>query len=112
MPIFMDLLHSLKQRATTSKHVIEQAISTAKDVRKDDTPDEYPLKAPFDTSQFLTQYFTTGMANGLMPNHREKKLLEKIRQHIIRSYRQTLVNKKRAIARSQDILSKKLYGEE
>ena len=111
MPIFMDLLHSLKQRATSNHQVIEQAISTAKDVRKDDTLDNYPLKAPFDTSQFLTQYFTTSMANGLVPNHREKKLLEKIRQHIIRSYRQTMEKKKQAIERSQDILSRKLYGE-
>ena len=53
----------------------------------------------------------TRMANGMTVNHRERKLQEKIRQHIIKSYQQTLAHKQRAVANCETVLSKKLYGE-
>ena len=114
MPLYLDLLQSLYQRIKQSggdTAIILQAIATAKDVKADDTPDNYPSNVPFDTSQFLTQYHTTRMAHGMMSNHREAKLQNKIRQHIIKSYQQSLIAKKRAVENCKNLLSKKLYGE-
>lgn len=114
MPLYLDLLQSLYQRINRNggdTAIIQQAIATAKHVKADDTPDNYPTNVPFDTSQFLTQYHTTRMAHGIIPNHRETKLQDKIRKHIIKSYQQSLIAKKRTIANCQNILSKKLYGE-
>lgn len=116
LPIFIDLLKSLNERIKSRDNKdsvsLKQAIDMANEVRKDDTPDDYPLAAPFDTSQFLTQYFSSLMANNFTLNHKERKSLEKIRQHMIKSYKQTLAKKKGIIANCQNILSKKLYGEE
>lgn len=116
LPIFIDLLKSLDERIKSRDNKdsvsIKQAIDMANEVRKDDTPEDYPLGAPFDTSQFLTQYFSSLIDNKFMLNHNERKLLEKIRQHMIKSYKQTLTKKKGIIANCQNILSKKLYGEE
>lgn len=114
MPLYLDLLQSLYQRIKQSggdTAIILQAIATAKDVKADDTPDNYPTNVPFDTSQFLTQYHTTRMAHSMMSNHRETKLQNKIRQHIIKSYQQSLIAKKRAVENCKNVLSKKLYGE-
>lgn len=114
MSLYLDLLQSLYQRIKQSggdTAIILQAIATAKDVNADDTPDNYPSNVPFDTSQFLTQYHTTRMAHGMMSNHREAKLQNKIRQHIIKSYQQSLIAKKRAVENCKNVLSKKLYGE-
>lgn len=114
MSLYLDLLQSLYQRIKQSggdTAIILQAIATAKDVKADDTPDNYPSNVPFDTSQFLTQYHTTRMAHGMMSNHREAKLQNKIRQHIIKSYQQSLIAKKRAVENCKNVLSKKLYGE-
>lgn len=116
LPIFIDLLKSLNERIKSRDNKdsvsLKQAIDIANEVRKDDTPDDYPLVAPFDTSQFLTKYFSSLMANNFTLNHKERKFLEKIRQHMINSYKQTLAKKKGIIANCQNILSKKLYGEE
>lgn len=114
MSLYIDLLQSLYQRIKQSggdTAIILQAIATAKDVKADDTPDNYPTNVPFDTSQFLTQYHTTRMAHSMMSNHRETKLQNKIRQHIIKSYQQSLIAKKRAVENCNNVLSKKLYGE-
>lgn len=116
LPIFIDLLESLNERIKSRDNKdsvsLKQAIDMANEVRKDDTPEDYPLGAPFDTSQFLTQYFSSLMANNFTLNHKERKFLEKIRQHMINSYKQTLAKKKGIIANCQNILSKKHYGEE
>jgi hypothetical protein len=114
MSLYIDLLQSLYQRIKQSggdTAIILQAIATAKDVKADDTPDNYPTNVPFDTSQFLTQYHTTRMAHSMMSNHHETKLQNKIRQHIIKSYQQSLMPKKRAVENCNNVLSKKLYGE-
>lgn len=114
MSLYLDLLQSLYQRIKQSggdTAIILQAIATAKDVKADDTPDNYPSNVPFDTSQFLTQYHTTRMAHSMMSNRREAKLQNKIRQHIIKSYQQSLIAKKRAVENCKNVLSKKLYGE-
>lgn len=116
LPLFIDLLKSLNERIKCRDNKdsvsLKQAIDMANEVRKDDTPEDYPLGAPFDTSQFLTQYFSSLMANCFPINHKERKFLEKIRQHMINSYKQTLAKKKGIITNCQNILSKKLYGEE
>lgn len=114
MSLYLDLLQSLYQRIKQSggdTAIILQAIATAKDVKADDTPDNYPTNVPFDTSQFLTQYHTTRMAHSMMSNHHETKLQNKIRQHIIKSYQQSLIAKKRAVENCKNVLSKKLYAE-
>lgn len=116
LPLFIDLLKSLYERIKCRDNKdsvsLKQAIDMANEVRKDDTSEDYPLGAPFDTSQFLTQYFSSLIANNFTLNHKERKFLEKIRQHMINSYKQTLAKKKGIIANCQNILSKKLYGEE
>lgn len=115
LPIFIDLLKSLNLRIKSRDYIesssLKQAIDMGNEVHKDDTPEDYPLGAPFDTSQFLTQYFSSLMANNFTLNHKERKLLENIRQHMIKSYKQTLAKKKGIITNCQNILSKKLYGE-
>lgn len=116
LPIFIDLIESLNERIKSRDNKdsvsLKQAIDMANEVRKDDTPEDYPLGAPFDTSQFLTQYFSSLIANNFTLNHKERKFLEKIRQHMINSYKQTLAKKKGIITNCQNIISKKLYGEE
>lgn len=116
LPIFIDLLKSLDERIKSRDNKdgvsLKQTIDMANEVCKDDTQEDYPLGAPFDTSQFLTQYFSSLIANNFTLNHKERKFLEKIRQHMINSYKQTLAKKKGIITNCQNILSKKLYGEE
>lgn len=116
LPIFIDLLKSLNERVKSrdGSHnmSIYNAIEYANFVLTDDKPEDYPLGAPFDTSQFLTQYYTSLTVCNFTLNHKERKLLENIRQHMINSYKQTLAKKKGIIANCQNILSKKLYGEE
>lgn len=114
LPMYIKLLQYLQlriERTGGDTKVITEVLATTEEVREFDTSDNYPTHAPFDTSQFLTQYHVTRMANGMTDNHREKKLQEKIRQHIIKSYQQTLACKQRAVANCETVLSKKLYGE-
>lgn len=116
LPMFINLLVSLKERMRTHSmysdvEELRSVITFAKEIRKEDTLDDYPGQPLYNTSQFLSQYYITICNYGLQPNHKEAKILNKIRQYMIKGYTAALTNKQKAIENCQNILSKKLYGE-
>lgn len=116
LPMFIDLLVSLKERMRTHSmysdvEELRSVITFAEEIRKEDTLDDYPGQPLYNTSQFLSQYYITSCNYGLQPNNKEAKILNKIRQYMIKGYTAALTNKQKAIENCQNILSKKLYGE-
>lgn len=116
LPMFINLLVSLKERMRTHSmysdvEELRSVITFAEEIRKEDTLDDYPGQPLYNTSQFLSQYYITSCNYGLQPNHKEAKILNKIRQYMIKGYTAALTNKQKAIENCQNILSKKLYGE-
>jgi hypothetical protein len=111
LPMYIDLLLKLQRRTPERCDILVKAIEYANFVQRDDTLDNYPVSVPFDTSQFLTQYHATRMHYSLTISRAELKLQKKIREYIVKHYKQALVDKQRTLATCNEILSKKLLGE-